>query len=66
MEHGQILTTDIDFENAIKFQLEVSITQDGEHMGTEQILSQSQHCIETANAYYFKDACEFMVMTMVH
>jgi hypothetical protein len=56
----------IDFENAIKFQLEVSITQDGEHMGIGPILSQSHHCIETAEAYYFKDACEFMVCSLVH
>jgi hypothetical protein len=64
MKHGQLLTTDVDFENAIMFQLVVSITQDGEHMGSGQILSQSHHCIETADAYYFKAAYEFKVMSM--
>lgn len=60
MEHGQLLTTDIDFENAIMFQLVVSIRQDGEYKGSGPILSQSHHYIEIADAYYFKAAHEFM------
>ncbi|QGQ95848.1 hypothetical protein EHS13_13655 [Paenibacillus psychroresistens] len=66
MSHGQLLKTDVDFKNAILFQIVISITQDGEHIESGVILSQSHHCIETANAYYFKDACEFKVFSMVH
>jgi hypothetical protein len=66
MSHGQILKTAADFDNAILFQIVVSITQDGEHMGSGLILSQSHHCIETIDSYYFKDACEFRVCSLVH
>jgi hypothetical protein len=58
---GYLLKTDADFHNAILFHSLVSITQDGEHVGSGYILSQSRHCIETIDAYYFKSACEFKV-----
>jgi hypothetical protein len=60
-KHGYLLKTDADFHNAILFQSLVSITQDGEHVGSGYILSQSRHCIETIDANYFKCACEFKV-----
>ncbi len=66
MTHGQILKTPTDFENAILFQMVISITQDGEQMEIGQIISQSHHCIETTNAFYYKNACEFRVCTLVH
>jgi hypothetical protein len=66
MSHGQILKTDVDFDNAILFQMIISIIQDGEHMGSGQILKQSHNCIHTTNAIYFKGACEFKVCSLVH
>jgi hypothetical protein len=66
MSHGQVLKTDVDFENAIMFQLIVSITQYGKHMGSGQILSQSHHCIQTVDGIYSKGECEFKVCSLVH
>ncbi|QGQ97076.1 hypothetical protein EHS13_20375 [Paenibacillus psychroresistens] len=66
MSHGQLLKSPADFENAIMFQIIVSITQDGEHMGSGQLIKQSQHCIHTVDAIYFKGVCEFKVCSMVH
>lgn len=65
MSYGQVLKTESDFKNAIKNQLEVSVTQDGEHVGNGIIISQSHHCIQTTNAIYFKAVCEIRVCTML-
>ncbi|QGQ97077.1 hypothetical protein EHS13_20380 [Paenibacillus psychroresistens] len=66
MTHGFKLKTDVDFHNAILFKCLVSITQDGEEVGNGYILSQGHHAIETIDSYFFKNACEFTVISMVH
>jgi hypothetical protein len=66
MRHGYQLKTDVDFHNAILFKCLVSITKDGEDVGSGYLLSQSHHAVETVDSYYFKNTCEFTVVTMVH
>jgi len=65
MIHGQILLTDADFHNAALFGIAISVTQDGEHMGSGHILSQSKHVVKMLDVYYFKDACVFTVCSAV-
>jgi hypothetical protein len=59
--HGYQLQSEADFDNAIFFGNVVSITLEGEHVGSGRILAQSRHVITTANANYYKKACEFTV-----
>lgn len=61
---GYRLETEADFHNAILFGLIVSVTQDGEHLGSGLILSQSYHVVKTINNYYFKHVCKFTVCSM--
>lgn len=66
MTHGQILQASFDFDNAILNAVEVSVTQDGMHLGSGHIMSHSYHVVKMVNGYYFKDNCEFTVCSMVH
>jgi hypothetical protein len=61
MTHGYILKTDVDFFNAILFRHNISVTQDGEQIGSGVIISQSQHAVKMADAHFFKHSCNFMV-----
>jgi hypothetical protein len=65
MLYEQILETDADFHNAILFGIAVSITQDGEHMGSGHVLSQTYHVVKMTDGIYFKDACVFTVCAAV-
>jgi hypothetical protein len=66
MEHGKLLNTEEDFEDAIENGVEVSVTQDGKHLGSGRIISQTNESVRMVNAYYFKNSCEFTVCTLVH
>ena len=61
---GYRLETEVDFHNAILFRLLVSVTHEGEHLGSGLIHSQSYHVVKMINEYYFKYACEFTVCSM--
>jgi hypothetical protein len=66
MEHGTVLTTDEDFQEAISIGLEVSVTQDGKHLGSGRILYQTYDSVKKVDYYYFKDSCEFTVCSYTH
>jgi hypothetical protein len=57
--HGTHLITDADFDNAVNFGYIVSVTQNGEHLGSGHIISHSKNVIKMIDGYYFKYNCEF-------
>lgn len=65
MLHGQILKKDADFYYAGLFGIAISVTQDGEHVGSGHIVSQTKHVLKMIDCYYFKDACVFTVCSSV-
>jgi hypothetical protein len=65
MVHGQILKTDADFYNATLFGIAVSVTQEGHHMGSGHIVSQSKYVVRMIDGLYYKDACEFTVCSAI-
>jgi hypothetical protein len=66
MEHGQVLETDSDFDNAILLGVEISVTQYGAHLGSGRILYLTEHSVKMMDCYFFKDGCEFTVCSLVH
>jgi hypothetical protein len=62
--HGYQLKTDADFHNAILFRIVVSVTQEGVHIGSGLILSQSYHVVKMIEAFYFKYSCDFTVCSI--
>ncbi|QGQ96753.1 hypothetical protein EHS13_18645 [Paenibacillus psychroresistens] len=63
---GQILLTDSDFEDAILNDIEVKVTQDGMHLGSGRVVSYGLHTVKLTSSYFFKDGCEFTVISMFH
>ncbi|QGQ95847.1 hypothetical protein EHS13_13650 [Paenibacillus psychroresistens] len=66
MLKGQVLKSDLDFDKAILFKSEIEVTQDGKVLGSGKVMSHTQYSVKMVNGYFFKDGCEFMVMSMVH
>jgi hypothetical protein len=65
MVHGQLLKTEVDFHNAIIFGIAVSLTRDGQHLGSGHIISQSKYVVKMIDGIYFKDTCDFTVCSAV-
>lgn len=65
MEHGQILKTDADFDNAILFGIAVSVTQGNRHMASGHMMSQSMLVVKMLDGCFFKDSCKFTVCSAV-
>jgi hypothetical protein len=65
MVHGQRLKTDADFHNAKLFGIAVSVTQDGHHVGSGHIVSQSKYVVKMIDGLFFKDDCVFTVCSAV-
>jgi hypothetical protein len=66
MVNGQVLETDLDFENAISSSVEIHVTQDGIHIGSGRIMYHTCHSVKMLDCYFFKDGCEFTVCSIVH
>jgi hypothetical protein len=65
MVHGQRLKTEVDFHNANLFGIAVSVTKDGQHVGSGHIISQSKYVVKMIDGLYFKDDCIFTVCSAV-
>jgi hypothetical protein len=65
MVHGQHLKSNADFDNAILFGLAVSVTEEGQHLGSGHITSYTYHVVKMENGYFFKDTCVFTVCSAV-
>lgn len=59
---GDVLTTDVDFDNALFFGLVICITSNGIHLGSSWILSHNTKNIRTLTGNYAKEHCEFKVV----
>jgi hypothetical protein len=66
MLKGQVIKSDLDFDKAILFKTEVEVTQDDKVMGSGNVISHSRYTVKMADGYFFKDECEFTVLSMVH
>jgi hypothetical protein len=60
-KHGYPLTTNADFDNAIYFGFIVSITHEGEHLGSGHIVTHSKNVVRMIDGEYFKYNTTFKV-----
>jgi hypothetical protein len=60
-KHGYHLTTDADFDNAIYFGFIVSVTHDGEHLGSGHLVAHSKNVVRMVNSEFFKYNSTFTV-----
>ena len=59
---NQVLTTSADFDNAIMFQIQVAVWQNGEILDYGGIIElNSDESVKIQGNYYFKMNCEFRV-----
>jgi hypothetical protein len=58
---GYPLKTDVDFDNAISYGLNVSITKDGILVGIGYIEAHSYHVVKLVDHAFFKEDCIFSV-----
>jgi hypothetical protein len=59
---GYILTTDQDFDNAIRYRLIVSIDDHGQHCGNHCIKTHNKKAVQLANGHCLNKNCNFEVV----
>jgi hypothetical protein len=65
MLKGNVLKSDLDFDKAILFKTEVEVTRHDKVIGSGNVISHSRFTVKMEDGYFFKDECEFTVLSMV-